>query len=714
MPKATKAELQKNASLRQKMLSQVSSFLNEFQTEPSDMSDEERDDLARTTRREDVPPPPAPEKTKANPDRVVDIVTFAQHPHFLNLKLTPWQKIILKAMYMGTEGNSHESFTDLTTEDCSGCVWNTSKKSEEAHWRSVQKWKTGATGGIIEPLMLVENSPCLTCTRFDDQKRADRFEYRIAEVLFTDVEIDEAKELAVRELADKFQTEIDLIQTDMDEKVWRQVLDKKGRRFQELVLVLGRRSGKSFMVSVICLYEAYTLLMMGHPQDRFRLTPTDTITLLNVAGSETQAKEAIFSKIAELTKSSPFFQPYMGKPPTETGLHLCTPYDMAENERRIKNGGKAMDGSIHILSGHSGASTLVGLTCYTIIVDEMAPMEAKAVEGGGTASEIYSHFKPMTATFGRNGKFICISNPLGPSGKFYELWKASFKDKTMLMFQLPTWASNPNIERSFLESERAKDPGGYEMFYGAKFGAGGVSPLIPAAAIDNAFLRGEGRRREEFGQPLVQYFAHLDPALSSDNYTMAVVHCEPMDDLRVGPDGKTLQRIVVDHIMFWTPRGKNHPVDITEIDKYVLEIAKKFKLAYVTYDQWNSAGSIMQMRAHNLQSKETKFTADYQRVIFSEMYQLFIEDRIDLYDQNKITLLPDGSEKNLRDADEMREQLEYLQKKWKGGKWKVEALEGQKDDIPDCIAGAAYMALNTKTYQKQAKTRLCYIGGRLS
>ena len=49
--------------------------------------------------RVDIAPPPKPEKTNFNPDQIVDIVTFIEHPYFCNLRPHPWQKLILKCFY---------------------------------------------------------------------------------------------------------------------------------------------------------------------------------------------------------------------------------------------------------------------------------------------------------------------------------------------------------------------------------------------------------------------------------------------------------------------------------------------------------------------------------------------------------------------------------------------------------------------------------------
>jgi hypothetical protein len=123
-------------------------------------------------RRSEAPPPPAPEKNKYNPDGMVDVVVFCEHPYFLNLRLTPWQKLILKVFYAGSPGNIHLQIEDNKTEDCSGCVWDYNRKFENRYYQSLLIGEEGGKNNLMPP----ENSPCLRCTRFNPSIREARYE----------------------------------------------------------------------------------------------------------------------------------------------------------------------------------------------------------------------------------------------------------------------------------------------------------------------------------------------------------------------------------------------------------------------------------------------------------------------------------------------------------------------------------------------------------
>ena len=59
----------------------------------------------------------------------------------------------------------------------------------------------------------------------------------------------------------------------------------------------------------------------------------------------------------------------------------------------------------------------------------------------------------------------------------------------------------------------------------------------------------------------------------------------------------------------------------------------------------------------------------------------------------------------MKDSTFAKEQLLDLQRKYKSTGWKVEAPRGQKDDIPDCIAAAAYQALKDRVFKTLPRPR---------
>lgn len=662
------------------------------------------DDIKPSTRAEVAPPTP-PEKTRFNPDQIVDIITFIEHPYFCNLRPYPWQKLILKCFYMGQEGNTNLEINDSKNEsDCKGCVWEYIKNDE------INYHKARNNGKQLKTIFTVNNSPCMTCVRHDDVVRAERYVAAREEATNPDAErfVDN---LESRPIIDGYQSENDLLYSEeFDPKLRIQVLDKCKKRFkfEELVLVLGRRSGKSFLVSAMALYELYRLISMGHPQSKYGLMEFDEIVLLNVARNEEQAKKAIFSKIKQTVLASPFFQPYIGKD-TELEMRFYTENDIKENERRDALGLNPFSGSLVLRCGSSNASGLVGLTCYCIIMDEVAAMAGDNPDSGVDYS-LYDDLKPSLATFGRDGKMMMLSNPKGPIGLLYDLHENRQEDPSTLVMRLPTWLTNPNIDKDWLDSEKKKNPTEFQMQYGAEFGAASSDPMFNQDDIYRMFSSSSMVKRKEMREGYFEYFCHLDPARTSDYYALAVAHTEIMHGT-VGPDYRPLRRVVIDHIHFWNPMTKNQPVPESEVEDYVISLQNRFKFKQVSIDHWNSQSSVIKLQNRGVPIVERQFNKEYKENIYTELSQLIRDDRIDIYDlSGGIYLDKNNTPQELNEIQEAKIQFLFLQKKWKGKRFYIEALSGYKDDICDAVAAVCYESLTQKIVTRLPANKLVSLG----
>ena len=489
-----------------------------------------------------------------------------------------------------------------------------------------------------------------------------------------------------------------------------QVMEKCTKRFkfQELVLVLGRRSGKSFLVSAIALYELYRLIMMGHPQARYGLMEFDQIVLLNVARNEEQAKNAIFSKIKQTVLSSPFFQPYIGKD-TELEMRFLTDNDIKENERRTVQGLNPFAGSLVLKCGSSSASGLVGLTCWCIIMDEIAAMAGDNPDSGLDYA-LYDELKPSLATFGKDGKMMMLSNPKGPIGLLYDLHENRQEDPTTLVMRLPTWLANPNIAKEFLDNEKKKNPTEFQMQYGAEFGASSSDPMFTPDSVNSMFNSMSMVPRREFGQSLTEYFCHLDPARTSDYYALVIAHTENIMGM-YGPDKQPMKRVVIDHIHFWNPMTKNQPVSEREVEDYVIDLHQRFKFTQVSIDQWHSQSSILKLKSNGVNIVERQFNKEYKEKIYTELSQLIREERIDIYDLSGGAYLDSvGNKIPLNEIQEAKTQFLFLQKKWKGKRYYIESLSGYKDDICDAVAAVSYECLTNRIQSRLPSSKFVSIG----
>ncbi len=455
----------------------------------------------------------------------------------------------------------------------------------------------------------------------------------------------------------------------------------------------------SMLVSIMALYESYKVIEMKNPQAIFgNLNEGDTICILNVAVSEQQAKESVFDKIKPMIMNSPYFKQKISPGTIQNrSVRFLTQRDEEINKQLINEGLPARDGSIYLLSGHSNSDSLVGKNVLVVIIDEMASMVGK--DGSKMSDEeLYTKLKHSIWTFGQRGKIMCISNPLTKDGKFFELYEQSFTDPRVLMIQLPSYKVNPTLDQKALDAEReaAQRAGQYEQYLmqiEARFSGGAADPFIPSEFIDMAFEKGGHRRRGEVGDPNLLYYMHLDPANNSDNYALAIVHIE-IDPYRLDKENKPLKIVIVDHINMWQPSETGEPVNISEVDEYTIKMSRQFNIVSITYDMWESAASSQLLQRMGLPARVTPFSSSYKQQIYSTLRNLFFEDRIEFYGLDSYNT--ETFKENYGFVKEAADQFKFLGRKFNRKSFSVAAASGHFDDIPDCIAGASFIALTNQ------------------
>lgn len=654
--------------------------------------------------RYEVPPPEPKDNSKYNPHNLVDIETFITHPYFLNLNPYPWQILALKLFYAGLEGHTNIIFNEKTKEEttgCDDCVWKYVEKNEEECAKLIEENESYQS--VLSPL----NSRCLKCSRCPFAVRQTRLNHEIS--IASDIESENLlTEIRDSEPEDLFQSEMSLIDEIPDEAIKQQIKNKIRNKFQELVLIIGRRGTKSFMTVAIALYELYRLLSMGHPQKKLKQPDFQEIFILNVAKNEDQAKDSIFTPMKNSAVSSPFFQKYIG---VDNALEMkfLTEKDLEENERRVSKGLTPLDGTIILKCGSSSASGLVGKTCWCIILDELAAM-AGDNPNSGIDRKLYAELKPSLTTFGKDGKIICLSNPKGPFGQLFNLYNSRLDDKMTLILKLPTWQINANVDQLWLESERKKDPIEFNMQYGAEFGTNSENPYLSDDDVAWAFDNSQRITRLEEREGIKEYYCHVDPANRSDYYSIAVVESEPTGERDIY--NNPIKRFNVVHLQYWAPLKMRQPVPVTEVENYIVSLHSKFRFKQISFDQWGSMETLSKLESAGLPVVLKVFNKEYKDKIYLKLLEVFRERRISFY---KISAgkIKDKNGKiiDIHEIPEAKDQFTFLQKKWRNGRQVIEALTGYKDDLCDAVAAAVFESDVQSTVVKSLpRARIAYTG----
>jgi hypothetical protein len=462
------------------------------------------------------------------------------------------------------------------------------------------------------------------------------------------------------------------------------VLEKHNKReyISELILVLGRRSGKTMTASVIASYEAYKCLELGNPQEYYGLAPDNPIAILNIATAAPQAK-LLFGEIKARIRYSKYFANKINQDASnEEFTYLLTDNDKVVNKELLEQGRKKelIKGSVLIQCGHSNSNSLMGSGIICLIYDELAYFnEGTGAKGG---DKVYHDMVPATKSFfhsdGRKaGRVVAISAPSGKSGIFYNNFRTSYspKGEGMMGFQFPTWECSPLINsKEQLATEFAKNPAEAEMRYGAEF-SGALSTLFfPEeyidVCIDHSLINAQK------GLPYIKYYMHVDPALNNHNYAIVILHSEQRYNKELG---ERTRRIVIDHVKFWTPtQGKEICIEVVE--KYIEQACRRFNIVSITYDAFNSASSIQKFRKKGLPVKRTAFRSSYKQLIFSELRNTVLNGELRIPPIKPL-------------VDEFR----FLKSKISANGFKVFPdgdSEQPTDDLVDCVAGAAHMTFD--------------------
>jgi hypothetical protein len=477
-----------------------------------------------------------------------------------------------------------------------------------------------------------------------------------------------------------------------------------GTIFRELVLVWGRRSGKDFLVSLIALYEAMRLLEIpgGDPYSYYGQAPGADISILTIAASNSQAQIAFREIRAKLVYSKYFSDKYKSEGLLTNQISLLTPKDKEDNKYFAERGMPLKMGSVKIEVGHSNPDTLVGRSCFVLILDEVASYRIGGASAG-SGEKIYALLQPSLSSYVHQvpifdeetgepiideetgeqacerhyeGKMISISSPRAKEGKLWELWSTSSEISTRLACRIPTWVVHRGHTRDSLRTEfSSMSEEEFMMEFGADFSGTAGESMFPPDVIRELFKN--NFKFTDIGSPGKTYFAHLDPATNSHNYALVVCHKE----IFLNPETKKADfNIIVDLIKYWSPTP-DRMIEISEVDDYVCTLKRRFHLGLVTYDQWNSTASIQKLRKKGIPAIMTRFNRRHKMAIYSELEELI-----------KVGKLKCPFHQVLSN------EMTHLQRRYDALGFKVYPKKDgdvtKTDDITDALAGAVFSALS--------------------
>jgi hypothetical protein len=409
------------------------------------------------------------------------------------------------------------------------------------------------------------------------------------------------------------------------EKIWKQTCS-------EVILQLGKGSGKDYTSTIACAYIVHLLLCLKDPATYYGKPPGDAIDIINIAINAVQANRVFFKGFNQRIEKSPWFQ----------GKYIAKA-NMVE-----------FDKSVTVHSGHSEREAWEGYNVLVIILDEISGFELESTTGhdqAKTASAIYKMYRAsVNSRFPDFGKVILLSFPRfkndyiqqkyneavaekevvlrhhkfkvdpdlpdGTEGNEFEIeWEedhvVSYKVPRMYALKRPTWDINPTRKIEDFTIDFYTDPTDALSRFACMPPDATDAFFKNRAVIEKAFSNPKlnvdsyGRFDDEFKpKENITYFMHVDLAQKHDHCAVALAHVDGWVTMKIGEQYKeAAPRVVVDAVRFWTPTASKS-VDFTDVKDYILSVRDKgFNLKMVTFDRWNSHDMMQQLGVNNIKAE---------------------------------------------------------------------------------------------------------------
>ena len=502
--------------------------------------------------------------------------------------------------------------------------------------------------------------------------------------------------------------------------------DFKERR--TLILPIGRRSGKSFLSSVIAAYETYRLLHLVDPLAHYGLAPGIPISIVTLASEKEQAG-IIFAATQNHYLSVPFFKQYKAND-TLSYVSFQTAKDVELGGRWNPGRNSNAPTSIKATFKASNSSGIRGFNNLVVILDEFAHF--KDATKKSNSALIWDAVTPSTATFSpkdpadlhkpiatSDGRTIVISSPWVRSGKFYELFDQAFRGDEgggdFLVIQAPTWEVNTTIDSAYLRSKYYGGPDSFMIEFGANF-ADNVRGWIErdedllSCVHPEWFPQTRGLQRHT-------YYLGIDLGVTKggDGSSFTLSHLDPNYNVIIDYHEAVYAGIPLPgEVKDLFPTSDDWAVDADRLDfddlaKWAYYLSRRFRIAEGMFDQWMGiAFEQILIKRYGLSKIKMKKIKPTEH---SDMYQTF---KVLMYDQ-RVVLPTLPIVKNGKSA--LVSELLDLEAEFRSRNViDVHApdIKGYHDDRSDSLVRSVYMAAQRMQKTKKAAPPMLPSGMRFN
>jgi hypothetical protein len=292
--------------------------------------------------------------------------------------------------------------------------------------------------------------------------------------------------------------------------------------FNEVLIIAGRRGGKSQLVSALAIEKLRQLLSHRSPQKHYRLVDGSPIDFTLLAQDEDGAGR-LYDKIKADVNRAEFFRPYLHGSAGVASMLFKTE---ADRHRRD------IEPSIQVASWPCTTRSARGPSSYFLALDEFAHFRSAS---GASSDEVYESATPSTARFLNDaGELesltVTITSPWTKVGKTWQLYHDGMTegpDSGILVFRCSSSEmAGTEIASSFLRTKYKRDPIVWSAEYGGNF-LESAGSFVPLAKIEECVDKDRGNtvgfdpRRVGY-----TYFWGTDLGFTHDATALAICHWE--------------------------------------------------------------------------------------------------------------------------------------------------------------------------------------------
>ena len=420
----------------------------------------------------------------------------------------------------------------------------------------------------------------------------------------------------------------------------------------EVILQLGKGSGKDFTSTVACAYIVYKLLCLNDPAKYFGKPSGDAIDIINVAINAQQAKNVFFKGFKTKIERSPWFA----------------------GKYNPKAESIEFDHSITVYSGHSERESHEGLNLLLAVLDEISGFAQEVGTGneqGKTADNIYKAFRAsVDSRFPDLGKVALLSFPRYPGDFISQKYDDVIAEKevvekthTFIMNEdLPADAPGNTLEISWQEDTiiSYKYPGVFALkrptwvvnptrkiedfkisFFTDLGDAMQRFACVPTHSTDAFFKQVEKVRKcmtlrnpidnfKRFDEafkpdPDKVYYVHADLAQKHDKCAVAIAHVDKWVNVQVINNYEQVAPIVVvDAVVYWEPKVEG-PVNLSDVKQWIQNLRRMgFNIGMVSFDRWQSFDIQNELKQVGMRTE----TVSVAKKHYEDMAMLVYEERL--------------------------------------------------------------------------------------